>query len=377
MLRLLALIISLSLLSGCGDSAKSRSEGLADLQAIKKRWDDGLKVASSTSRIALSGPAMNLQQIRRDLDGVKTSECLKDAKLALAEGMDATISGVLAFMGDSGSGGVGIAVGSLGTKRYDNIVEECSVSASDAQELVAAREQRAAEAIAAAGEMITIPAGTFRMGSGESSDEQPVHTVTIAKPFALGKHEVTFDAWDAYAKATGRSEPSDEGWGRGKRPVINVSWDDATAYAAWLSQQTGKTYRLPTEAEWEYAARAGSTTKYSWGDEVGVNKANCDGCGSQWDNKQTAPVGSFYANAFGLHDMHGNVYEWVQDCYRISYEGAPAHGSARERCDSSYRVLRGGAWSFNPSLMRSAFRFGDAASSAFGGLGFRLAQDLE
>ena len=394
LLPLAAMLAGLTLLlSGCGDSAESRSEGLADLQAIKQRWDDGVNVASSTSRIALSGPAMNLQQIRRDLDGVKTGECLADAKSALAEGMDATISGVLAFMGDSDNGGFGFAVGSLGAVRYDEIVEECSVSASDAKELVAAREQRAADAqakaekeaaeakakaIAAVGEMITIPAGTFRMGSHEGSDEQPVHAVTIGKPFALGKYEVTFEAYDAFATATGRSEPSDSGWGRGERPVINVSWDDATAYAAWLSQQTGKKYRLPTEAEWEYAARAGSTTEYPWGDEVGANRANCDGCGSQWDNKQTAPVGSFAVNAFGLHDMHGNVFEWVQDCYHSSYEGAPADGAAREQCDSSSRVLRGGSWDNDaPAWMRSANRGWYTASNADDGFGFRLAQDLE
>ena len=225
--------------------------------------------------------------------------------------------------------------------------------------------------------MITIPAGTFRMGSHEGSDEQPVHAVTIAKRFALGKHEVTFEAYDAFATATGRSEPSDSGWGRGKRPVINVSWDDATAYAVWLSQQTGKTYRLPTEAEWEYAARAGSTTKYPWGEEVGLNNANCDGCGSQWAKKQTAPVGSFAANAFGLHDMHGNVWEWVQDCYHSSYEGAPAYGAAREQCDSSSRVLRGGSWDDSPARMRSADRTRTSASSTYYYLGFRLAQDLE
>jgi formylglycine-generating enzyme required for sulfatase activity len=244
---------------------------------------------------------------------------------------------------------------------------------------VVAREAGEAKstAIAKAFEMITIPAGTFRMGAHEGSDEQPVHAVTIGKPFALGKYEVTFEAYDAFATATGRSEPLDSRWGRGERPVINVSWDDATAYAAWLSQQTGKTYRLPTEAEWEYAARAGSITKYPWGDEVGVNKANCDGCGSQWDNQQTAPVGSFAANAFGLHDMHGNVWEWVQDCYHSSYEGAPADGAAREQCDSSSRVLRGGSWLYYPARLRSALRYWDSASSSIDDRGFRLAQDLE
>jgi formylglycine-generating enzyme required for sulfatase activity len=252
-----------------------------------------------------------------------------------------------------------------------------AAAAQREQELAAERAARRRETMSLIGEMINIPAGTFRMGSGEDSHAQPVHTVSIAKPFALGKHEVTFEAYDAFATATGRSEPSDSGWGRGKRPVINVSWDDATAYAAWISQQTGERYRLPSDAEWEYAARAGSTTKYPWGDAVGTNRANCDGCGSQWDNQQTAPVGSFAANAFGLHDMHGNVFEWVQDCYHSNYEGAPAAGSAREQCDSSDRVLRGGSWSYNPAWTRSAYRSWFTASFTGNNYGFRLAQDLE
>jgi formylglycine-generating enzyme required for sulfatase activity len=423
LLPLAAMLAGLTLLlSGCGDSAESRSEGIADLQAIKQRWDDGVNVASSTSRIALSGPAMNLQQIRRDLEGVKTGECLADAKSALAEGMDATISGVLAFMGDSDSGGLNFAMGSLRAGRYDDIVSLCGMSESDAKALLAQRDQEAREQLAreekAAAEakakadkeaaeakarcekskqthpagsefsdtasgggkgpvMVVVPCGSFSMGSTEGTGEQPVHPVSIAASFALAKYEVSFSEYDAFATATGRSEPSDSGWGRGKRPVINVSWDDATAYAAWLSQQTGKKYRLPTEAEWEYAARAGSTTKYPWGDEVGANRANCDGCGSQWDNKQTAPVGSFAANAFGLHDMHGNVWEWVRDCYHSSYEGAPTHGSAREQCDSSSRVLRGGSWYGDPAGLRSANRDGGTASFTFFSYGFRLAQDLE
>ena len=145
-------------------------------------------------------------------------------------------------------------------------------------------------------EMVVVPAGEFMMGSNDGqADEKPVHKVTIAKPFAVGKFEVTFAEWDACVAAGGcKHKPDDEGWGRGKRPVINVSWDDITKeYLPWLSRKTGKTYRLLTEAEWEYAARAGSRAKYAWGDEIGKNSANCDGCGSHWDNKQTAPVGSF------------------------------------------------------------------------------------
>ena len=147
-------------------------------------------------------------------------------------------------------------------------------------------------------EMVTIPAGSFQMGcvSGRNcySNEKPVHSVRI-ESFELSKYEVTFEEYDAFTDATGRERADDEGWGRGRRPVINVSWDDAVAYTQWLSSQTGVSYRLPSEAEWEYAARAGSMTRYSWGNDIGRNRANCDGCGSQWDDRQTAPVGSFSA----------------------------------------------------------------------------------
>ena len=164
--------------------------------------------------------------------------------------------------------------------------------------------------------MVVLPTGRFRMGSpsGETGRfpwEGPVRTVNISKRIAMGRYEVTFADYDRFVSATGRESLDDEGWGRGRRPVINVSKKDAQAYAVWLSAQTGKTYRLPSESEWEYAARAGTRTRYSWGDETGVNRASCDGCGSEWDDEQTAPVGSFAANGFGLFDMHGNVREWV------------------------------------------------------------------
>ena len=147
-------------------------------------------------------------------------------------------------------------------------------------------------------------------------DEKPVHTVTVSA-FRLGKYEVTVGQFRRFVAAMGGggNSPYDRGWGRGNRPVINVNWDDIQGYIDWLNAKTGVTFRLPTEAEWEYAARAGSTTQYSWGNSIGSNRANCDGCGSRWDNKQTAPVGSFSPNAWGLYDMHGNVWEWVEDCW--------------------------------------------------------------
>ena len=231
-------------------------------------------------------------------------------------------------------------------------------------------------------EMVVIPAGTFQMGcvSGREcqSAEQPVHSVTMSRAYALSRHEVTFDEYDRFAAATGRSRPDDEGWESGRRPVMRVSWDDAQEYASWLSSETGVRYRLPSEAEWEYAARAGTATAYSWGNEIGSNRANCDGCGSQWDDEMTAPVGSFVANAWGLHDMHGNVGEWVEDCWHETYVGAPADGSAwTAGGDCGQRVLRGGPWFDGPSYIRAADRFRFNVGDRSGGFGFRVARTLD
>ena len=205
-----------------------------------------------------------------------------------------------------------------------------------------------------------IPAGIFRMGDIQSAgrdSEKPVHRVSI-KAFLLGKTEVTFAQWDACVAAGGCShKPGARFWGRGNRPVINVSWKDiAEQYIPWLNKTTGNRYRLPTEAEWEYAARAGSETKYSWGNSIGTNKANCDGCGSRWDDSKTAPVASFAANAFGLYDMHGNVWEWTQDSWNGSYKGAPSDGTAWLSGKCGRRVLRGGSWYSVSDNLRSAFR---------------------
>ena len=214
-------------------------------------------------------------------------------------------------------------------------------------------------------EMVVVPAGSYRMGSpsgelGRDDDEGPVHEVTFGAPFAMGVYEVTFAEWDACAHAGGCPRGQliavDRGWGRGRRPVISATWNDAQAYAMWLSRKTGKRYRLPSESEWEYAARAGTATAYSWGDRVGVNLANCDGCGSRWDDDSTAPVGSFAANPWGLHDMLGNVWELTQDCWNGNYRGAPADGSAWESVACAKRVVRGGSWDDPPSYLRAAQR---------------------
>jgi formylglycine-generating enzyme required for sulfatase activity len=228
--------------------------------------------------------------------------------------------------------------------------------------------------------MIIIPAGEFTMGSpgteqGRFDNEGPQHKVTIAKRFAVSKFDVTFADWDACFAVGGCPQVSDSGFGRGTRPVINVSWDGARKYVAWLSKMTGQPYRLLTEAEWEYAARAGTTTAYYWGDEIGRGNADCYGCASDWDRKQTAPVGSFAANAFLLHDMAGNVFQWVQDCYHDDYNGAPADGSPWTTDDCSH-VIRGGSWFYDPPNLRSAYRIKNAADYQNDTLGFRVARTL-
>jgi len=221
-------------------------------------------------------------------------------------------------------------------------------------------------------EMVVIPAGTFRMGDiqgGGSPNEKPVHSVYINR-FAMGRYEVTFAEYDKFASATGRAKPSDTyGSGRGNRPVINVSWNDATAYAQWLTQQTGHQYRLPTEAQWEYAARAGTQTKYWWGNDIGSNNANCynSSCGDSY--QYTAPVGSFAANPFGLFDTAGNVWEWTCSKYTDKYTGN------EKRCANggSRFALRGGSWNFGPRYVRAAYRYRDSDVNRNYSVGFRLA----
>jgi formylglycine-generating enzyme required for sulfatase activity len=232
-------------------------------------------------------------------------------------------------------------------------------------------------------QMMVVSAGSFSLGSpaGEPArfaNEGPQHTVKIARQFAVGQFALTFDEWDACVGAGGCNgyRPDDQGWGRGGRPVINVSWHDAAAYVAWLAKLTGKPYRLLSEAEYEYATRAGTTTAYPWGSAIGKNNANCHGCSSEWDNKQTAPVGSFAANGFGLYDMVGNVWEWTQDCYHDGYDGAPTDGSAWISGDCGSRVLRGGSWYRDPDNLRSALRFGVTSDLRNYGVGFRVARTL-
>jgi formylglycine-generating enzyme required for sulfatase activity len=245
-------------------------------------------------------------------------------------------------------------------------------------------------------EMIVVPAGHFTMGSprdekGRSNVEGPQHPVTIAKPFAVSKFELTFSEWDTCAAHGDCGRDVSDAWGRGQQPVINVSWDDAQRYVAWLSRITGKEYRLLSEAEYEYAARAGTQTAYPWGDDIklnGVAMANCKGC-SKWLASEvydvlaqgagkSIAVGSFAPNKFGLYDMVGNVWEWTEDCAHGSYEGAPTDGSPRTGAHCMLRVARGGSW-FNPVIsgsLRSASRSSNSPGARGNALGFRAARTL-
>ena len=239
-------------------------------------------------------------------------------------------------------------------------------------------------------EMVVVPSGSFEMGSpsreeGRSDDEGPVHRVTISERFAVGVHEVTFREWEACRRSGGCTHnPDDEGWGRGDRPVVNVSWQDAKEYARWLSRKTGEEYRLLSESEWEYAARAGTSGPFHFGSTISPEEANYDGNFTYGSGrkgryrKRTEPVGSYPPNSFGLHDVHGNVQEWVEDCWHARYRGAPSDGRAWTRGgDCGKRVLRGGSWSFTPRYLRSADRFGSSAGFRFNINGFRVARTLD
>jgi formylglycine-generating enzyme required for sulfatase activity len=233
-------------------------------------------------------------------------------------------------------------------------------------------------------EMIVVPAGEFMMGSpanekGRYGKEDPQHKVIVPEPFAVSKFEVTFEQWDACVAGGGCGyyRPTDAGYGRAAQPVIYVSWEDAQNYLAWLSRMSGKHYRLLSEAEWEYAARAGTQTAYPWGDEIGRGNANCNGCGSKWDSRKPAPVGSFSPNKFGLYEMHGNVWELVEDCYHENYIGAPTDGSPwTQSGDCTRRIVRGGGWQNAPSIVRSANRNWETTGYRDHRLGFRVGRTL-
>ena len=225
-------------------------------------------------------------------------------------------------------------------------------------------------------EMATIPAGAFRMGCGVGAQcrnaERPVREVRLARPFALSAKEVTFAEHHRFAKP---GAPPDQSWA--DLPAVHLSWEEAAAYAEWLSAQTGRRYRLPSEAEWEYAARAGSGAAYAWGDAIGRGQAHCGwDCIGGPDTDWTAPVGSFAANALGLCDMHGNAAEWTADCWSEDLLDNPADGTAFAPEDCRRRVVRGGSYSQSAQALRSSARSARRAGRRHIAVGFRVARDL-
>jgi len=259
-------------------------------------------------------------------------------------------------------------------------------------------------------EMVVVPAGNFMMGSPanepERRENEPQHRVSIAHPFAIGKTEVTWDQWEACVRdrwcdgiavenalrtnENGQPIANFVDWGRGTRPVVGVSWFDAQTFVGWLNSKTGAddAYRLPSEAEWEYAARAGTTTPYPWGTKLDHNYGNfgvpTGGLGGKAEGRdvwvdQTAPVASFPPNAFGLHDMHGNVFEWVEDCYEADFAHAPVDGTANKQGNCANRVFRDGTFLSNPYMQRSARRGAPYPATRRGRnyLGFRVAKTLD
>ena len=239
-------------------------------------------------------------------------------------------------------------------------------------------------------EMVVVPGGSYMMGSPadeeeRSGDEGPRHRVMVPRPIAVGKYEITFGEWDACVAGGGCGgyRPGDAGWGRGRRPVVNVSWEDAKGYAEWLSRKTGEGYRLLSESEWEYVARGGTRGPFHFGSTITTDQANYDGedtygSGRKGVNRgKTVSVGAFPANGFGLHDVHGNVWEWVEDCWHKDYTGAPTDGSAwTSGGDCGSRVLRGGSWFYVPWILRSANRYGLTAGIRNYDNGFRIARTL-
>ncbi len=224
--------------------------------------------------------------------------------------------------------------------------------------------------------MIWIPAGSFEMGSASSqhSDERPRHSVKIGK-IAVSKYEITFAEYEKFAAAAGRKPPENLYLDKATHPVFFVTWDDAFYYTKWLSEQTGHKYRLPSEAEWEYAAGAGKTSPFWWGFDEEPNRGHCFGCGTSFDPRKPSKIGNFSANPFGLHDTGGNIAEWVADCWHETYTGAPADGGVWEGGDCIYRIARGGAYSSPPQSIRHAKRDRYKSDQTYDHIGIRLVRE--
>ena len=269
----------------------------------------------------------------------------------------------------------------------DNLIKEYYWTALMGPNLLTGEQERALQSRAEFKEcakgcpaMVVVPQGKFVMGSpeGQGQDyERPQHAVTIAKPFAVSKFEVTQEEWQACVDFGDCEKPASSSTvGNPRNPVDDITWDQAKTYVAWLSRMTGKTYRLLSEAEWEFAARAGTATTYPWGEAVGQGHANCSDCGGGEDHHRAAPVGSYPANGFGLYDMQGNVSEWVEDCGNESYNGAPSDGSAWTNGSCDMRVTRGGSYLVDHKTIASSARVSNVHGMGYSSLGFRVARTL-
>jgi formylglycine-generating enzyme required for sulfatase activity len=226
--------------------------------------------------------------------------------------------------------------------------------------------------------LVSLSSGSFTMGSNSSDpSEKPAHRVTLGHPFAIGKYEVTVEEWNACVEGGACQRVGQYASPNAKAPIRDVSWDDAQQYLKWLSTSSGKKYRLPTEAEWEYAARGGTATRYWWGDQMITGRANCKDCGPPWQIEGPANAGSFAANPFGIYDMNGSVWEWVSDCWHASFKDAPADGSAWDQPNCGARVIRGGSWREPATYMVSSTRFKYDAGVRHSQNGFRVARDME
>ena len=361
------------------------------------RASSGTETVSTKSARRASG-WITWGRASRETEAVSTAPqdtggSLEDAALARAEAQWEAVRGrrdaaaARAYIEEYG----GLEGAGVWVRLAESLVEELDSQAKERAD-AAARRRKAKEAAEkelkrpgrrfrdcdACPEMVVLPAGSFLMGSPESEEgrfgwEGPQHRIEIREAFAAGVYEATFEEWGACAAdgGCGGYRPEDYGWGRGRRPVIAVSWEDAQAYINWLSRKTGEEYRLLSEAEWEYAARAGTTARYTFGNGITPSDANYgENIG------KTQRVGSYRANGYGLYDMHGNAWEWVQDCFNEGYARAPNNGSAWERGDCSLRVWRGGSWHDYPRLLRSANRFAFPPGNRNFNIGFRVARTL-
>lgn len=225
-------------------------------------------------------------------------------------------------------------------------------------------------------QFVWISSGKFDMGDIQKKDilAVPAHKVSLTD-FYIGKYEITFAQYDKYCDATGKNKPDDQGWGRGNRPVINVSWQDATDFAKWLSKKSGRVIRLPSESEWEFAARGGKSTPYWWGFKLTPGMANCLDCESKVDKKKTVPVGSFTPNPYGIYELTGNVYEWCQDTRHDNYKGAPSDNSAWISKDTTSRMTRGGSWRQLGAEIRAFARSWERSGKGYSDVGFRLVME--